>query len=181
MQLMWWERWWLVPARLLDHVTRLLWPSSRLSHHDRHLPKRSWDDYCIPRDQRSSMSSSQKYSEINTIRAQRLYGLYNQHYILRWCSRDLPGLQISMIWVNTIVCMIHFLTAKKGVHQFRFFLSNMRTPKSMTKQGWYVLTLRSLLAAKNPLPPISLTVLTLTPKKCPWDLWRTTLMKTPEH
>ncbi len=27
----------------------------------------------------------------------------------------------------------HWLTAKKGVHQFRFFPSNMRTPKSMTK------------------------------------------------
>ncbi len=29
----------------------------------------------------------------------------------------------------------------------------------------YVLTLRPLLAAKNIVPPISLTVLTLTPKK----------------
>ncbi len=33
----------------------------------------------------------------------------------------------------------HWLTAKKGVHQFRSFLSNMRTPKSMTKQGKYSL------------------------------------------
>ncbi len=32
--------------------------------------------------------------------------------------------------------MSHWLTAEKGVHQFRFFLSNMRTPKSMTKQGY---------------------------------------------
>ncbi len=30
---------------------------------------------------------------------------------------------------------MYWLTAKKGVHQFRFFLSNIRTPKSMTKQG----------------------------------------------
>ncbi len=25
---------------------------------------------------------------------------------LRWSSRDLPGLQISIIWVNAIICMI---------------------------------------------------------------------------
>ncbi len=29
----------------------------------------------------------------------------------------------------------HWFTAKKGGHQFRFFLSNMRTPKTMAKQG----------------------------------------------
>ena len=37
--------------------------------------------------------------------------------------------------VCTADALIHWLTAKKGVHQFRFFLSNMRTPKSRTKQG----------------------------------------------
>ncbi len=37
--------------------------------------------------------------------------------------------------VRIRIIQVHWLTAKKGVHQFRFFLSNMRTPKSMTKQG----------------------------------------------
>ncbi len=32
--------------------------------------------------------------------------------------------------------LVHWLTAKKGVHQFRFFLSNMHTPMSMTMQGY---------------------------------------------
>ncbi len=37
------------------------------------------------------------------------------------------------------VSVDHWLTAKKGVHQFRSFLSNMRTPKFMTRQGKYSL------------------------------------------
>ncbi len=69
---------------------------------------------------------------------QRSIWLKFPNYHLRWSSRDLPGLQISMIWVNVIVCMI-----------------------------W--------AGIQSSLPPISLTVLTLTPKKYPWDLWRTTL------
>ena len=78
---------------------------------------------------------------------------------LRWSSMDLPGLQISMIWANAIICMIC-----AGI-------------QSSLKVIYleYVLALRPLLAAKNLLPPPSLTVLTLTLKNYPWDLWRTTL------
>ncbi len=41
----------------------------------------------------------------------------------------------------------------------------------------YVRTLRPLLAAKFFLPPISLTVLSLTPKNYPWKPSGTTLME----
>ena len=69
---------------------------------------------------------------------------------LRWSSRDLTGLQISRWseWMPSPV-WLNFGQA------YRAALRSSRP---------YVLTLRPLLAAKNLLPPISLTVLTLTPK-----------------
>ncbi len=66
---------------------------------------------------------------------------------LRWSAIDLPGLQISMIWANAIICMI-----------------------------W-----AGIQSSLNLLPPTSLTVLTLTPKNYPWDLWRTTLRHSVAH
>ena len=59
---------------------------------------------------------------------------------LSWPCRDIPGVQIAIIWVNAIICMTF---------------------------GRHVPTSRPLLAAKNLLPPISFflkTVFTLTPK-----------------
>ena len=47
--------------------------------------------------------------------------------------------------------------------------------KSLEINLEYVLTLSPLLAAKNLLPPISLTVLTVTPKNYPWKPSGTTL------
>ncbi len=34
-------------------------------------------------------------------------------------------------YIQSVYCQIHWLTAEKGVHQFRFFLSTMHTPNSI--------------------------------------------------